>query len=180
MAALLICQGEHISLADLKLIYGIATMSWLFPSRPGTDLAIWCIQCPNNVKLKKTSFIVFGIAHLRKPVGIGVHPCFLWPLALSPDLDSHQDRFWWRFLCQSMANPLASRLWQVSRATLCWQLWKERNDCSFNVKSMDHEAVIRKSWHHIGSHVGNNNWLKYKIVKFLLRMLGNARHSSLG
>lgn len=49
----------------------------------------------------------------------------------------------------SEALQIPPRLWQVSHATICWQLWKARNDCSFNATPMDSEVVIRKSWHGI-------------------------------
>lgn len=45
------------------------------------------------------------------------------------------------------------RLWQILRASMCWQLWLARNECVFSHLPVNPEAVIRKTWHRLGSHL---------------------------
>lgn len=44
------------------------------------------------------------------------------------------------------------RLWQILRATLCWHIWKDRNE-KFFTGGANPEQVIHRVWHRRGTHV---------------------------
>lgn len=45
------------------------------------------------------------------------------------------------------------KLWHTMQASICWQIWKRRNELVFVRKPFNSEAVIRKFWHRVGTYI---------------------------
>lgn len=45
---------------------------------------------------------------------------------------------------------MPERFWQLLRAILCWQVWKDRNGHLLANKPASQQRVIKKSWHRLG------------------------------
>lgn len=133
------------------IIYrAIATLSWVFPGLPSTDSSTWCPRCPLRMKedilhclwLCPSSRIYWlwteGIISRAAGLTLRVQLTAAQVLLAAPFSDAIEVPF---------------RLWQILRASLCWQLWIARNDCVFSHIPDDPDTIIRRTWHRLSSHL---------------------------
>lgn len=128
----------------------IATLSWVFPTLPDTDRTTWCPRCTLGVKET-----ILHCLWNCPPSQI----CWIWTswiLARAAGYSQHVLLTAGKALLDapfpnSMVVPF--RLWQILRASMCWQLWLSRNDCVFLQKPPDPEAVFRRTWHRLSSYL---------------------------
>lgn len=134
----------------LIIFRAIATLSWVFPDRPHTDVSTRCPRC--NLGVRE------DILHCLWNCPSS-QVCWSWiatlltraaGLALRVPLDAAHV-----FLAVSFPNSVEVpfHLWQILRAYLCWQIWKARNECIFSHVPLNPEVVIRKTWDSLSAHL---------------------------
>lgn len=132
------------------LFRAIATQSLRFPGRIATDPATWCLRCNSGMQEDVTHCIwqceisqscwSWGAVVLVRAAELNRHihfqPEHILVVASLPD---------------SWVVPI--RLWKILRATLCWHIWKDRNQKFIMNGGANPDQVIHKAWHRIGTHV---------------------------
>lgn len=123
-----------------QLIYRvIATQRWRFRTRSHLDASTWCTRCTLGLRE--------DIVHCIWSCPLST-TCWQWgETLLTTSFDNGS-------LCAGLlpghvflAQPLPEqwqvpeRFWKILRATICWQIWKDRNG---------HYLVIKKSWQQLG------------------------------
>lgn len=139
----------------------IATQSWRFPRSPASDPATWCKccqlevredivhclwTCPVSASCWRWCEYGLGLASMNDTVNIVLNPSFVfvaWPLPLT-----------WQ---------VPSKIWQILRPVLFWQIWKDRNAHFLAQKPANHNRIIRKSWHRLGMYL-RKEW-RYLVRK---------------
>lgn len=126
----------------------IATQKWQFPQKPATHPCTWCTRCTTGIREDLT--------HCIWACEISAQS-WLWGASILQMATSNQGA---RILLSPeqvfIAVPLPNawlvpdRLWQILKAILCWQIWKNRNAHYMAGKQASTQKIIRKSWHRLG------------------------------
>lgn len=134
-----------------QIIYrAIATLSWVFPNRPHSDSVTWCPRCPLPVRE--------DILHCLWQCPSS-QECWNWIGEIVTTAAGYTQRVPITaariLLATAFPNSveLPFRLWQILRASMCWQLWKASNECVFSHLPWNSQAVIRKTWYRLSSHL---------------------------
>lgn len=135
-----------------QLLYRvIATQHWRSPSTPATDPDVWCTRCNLGI-MEDTEHCVWSC-----PISA---TCWQWGnhlLRLSAS--NREANIVLRPEHIFIASPLSDdwrvpdRLWQILKAVLCWQIWKNLNAHFMAGKPATTEKVIRKAWHRLGMYI---------------------------
>lgn len=140
----------------------IATQRWSFPTQSTTDSSTWFTPC--NVGVRE------DIYHCIWPCPLSLH-CWLWGESLFTATYLRQ----WHHLCGAPPSPCVyhptatdtmapDKFWQILRAVICWQIWKDRNHGHFLAAKPDNQhRIIRKSWHRLGVYL-RKEW-RYLVRK---------------
>lgn len=146
----------------------IATQRWRFPSAPADDPRIQCTRCVLGAKE--------DIVHCLWGCPMS-YPCWQWGQGIL--LASTEQRFRQGGLRGSLepahvfvASPLPAdwlvptRLWQILRAVISWQVWKTRNEHFMADRPSDPRRSIRKAWHRLSMYL-RKEWayLRRKISR---------------
>lgn len=122
----------------------IATQHWRNPSKPHTDPTTWCTRCPAVVR-EEIDHCIWS-CHLSRQ-------CWQWGEDLMQTASPrHEGRIRLQPAHIFIAHPIPAewqvpdRFWQVLKAILCWQIWKNRNAHYLAGKQADARKVIHKSW----------------------------------
>lgn len=152
-----------------QLLYNaIATQRWRFPRKAISDPALICSRCSMDLP-EDTLHCIWGCSISQR--------CWDWATRMletvaattgpSPTLQAGN---------VILAVPLPDachipeRFWQVLRATLCWQIWKDRNSHFFSNQVSDHCRIVSKTWHRFSVYI-RYEWLQ------LTRKIRNRRLS---
>lgn len=128
----------------------IATLSWVFPNRPDTDRSTWCPRCPLGVK-ETTLHCLW-----QCPSSQVCWSWIGWLLARAAGYSQGVQLTAGQIILAASfpaTIEVPFRLWQILRASLCWQLWLSRNDCVFSQIPFDTEAVCRRTWHKLSAYL---------------------------
>lgn len=135
-----------------QLVYRvIATQRWHFPTRLDSDVSTWCTRCAGSEQ-EDIVHCIWGFGILRQ--------CWTWAeflLGLAARPGSHNVNL--NSAHVFIAAPLLKewhapgKLWNLLRAVVCWQVWKDRNLHFFEGKRSDPIKIIHASWHRIGIYI---------------------------
>lgn len=129
-----------------QLLYRvIATQQWRFPQKPATDPCTWCTRCEIGVRE--------DLIHCIWSCVISVQSWNWGSSLLKASSPNHTAQIQLSPAHIFMAAPLTDsllvpdKLWQILKAILYWQIWKNRNAHYMAGKPANTQKIIRKSWH---------------------------------
>lgn len=165
-----------------QLIYRvIATQRWRFPTRSNQDISTWCTRC--SLGLRE------DITHCIWACPLSTE-CWQWGETLLTASSRNGSN------CSGLlpsnvflADPLPEqwqvpeRFWQILRAVVCRQIWKDRNSHYLADKPASSQRVIRKSWHRLRVYL-HKEWRylarKVQMGKMSLEEAENTMHKYFG
>lgn len=165
-----------------QLIYWvIATQRWRFPNRSPHDICTWCTRCSLGTRE--------DIVHCIWDCPLSSE-CWQWGESLLTATSRNGST------CSGLlpsnvflADPLPDhwqipeRFWQILRAVVCWQIWKDRNCHYLDDKPASAQRVIRKSWHRLRVYL-HKEWRyiarKVQMGKISIEEAENTMHQYFG
>lgn len=150
-----------------QLVYRvIATQRWRFPTRSNQDISTWCTRCELGLRE--------DIMHCIWSCPLS-YSCWQWGESML-SAASQNGSVCSRLLPSNvfLAEPLPDlwqvpeRFWQILRAVLCWQIWKDRNGHYLADKPANAHRVIRKSWQRLSVYL-------HKEWRYIARKVHSGR-----
>lgn len=128
-----------------------ATNKWRFPTSPATDPNTWCSRCQLNVQ-EDIFHCIWDCSASRG--------CWLWCSALlawASGRQSHSIHLSPAHVIIGEALPAGwetpDRMWNTLRATMCWIVWKDRNEHVFSGQITNTHRMIGQVWSRLGVYV---------------------------